>query len=137
MVSQTISYLGTLRCSVIHGPSGVQFVTDAPTDNHGRGQSFSPTDLVVTALATCIVTTMGIRAQGDGVSLDGSTVFIEKHMSTDPPRRISRIALRIEIAAGISASYRLILEHTARTCPVAQSIHPGIESELSFHYDKT
>jgi len=134
MVSQSITYLGTLRCSAVHGPSGVHFVTDAPTDNHGRGESFSPTDLVVTALATCMVTTMGIRAQADGVSLDGTSVVAEKHMSTDPPRRVARIVIQIRMPGDIEISYREILERTARTCPVAQSIHTAIDVALSFRY---
>ena len=134
MVSQTISYLGRLRCSAVHGPSSVQFITDAPTDNFGRGESFSPTDLLVTALATCMVTTMGIRAQRDGVSLDGTKLYVEKHMSSQPPRRITRIVVRIEMPPGIAPPYRPVMEQTARTCPVAQSIHPGIDVELSIRY---
>ena len=134
MVTQTVSYSGTLRCSARHGPSGVTLVTDAPTDNRGRGESFSPTDLLVTALASCMVTTMGIRAQDDGVHLDGTTVVAEKHMSTDPPRRIVRIVVRITMPPGIALDYRPILERTAHTCPVAQSINPGIDVDLSFTY---
>lgn len=134
MVPQTISYLGSLRCSAVHGPSGVTFITDAPRDNHGRGESFSPTDLVVTALATCMVTTMGIRAQRDGVNLDGTAVAVEKHMSADPPRRIGRITVHISMPPGLEPRNRAVLEEIARTCPVARSIHPGIDLELSFHY---
>jgi len=134
MVPQTISYLGSLRCSAVHGPSGVEFITDAPKDNHGRGESFSPTDLVVTALATCMVTTMGIRAQRDGVNLDGTAVSVEKHMSSDPPRRIARIVLHLSMPPGLEPRTRAILEETARTCPVALSISPGIDIELSFRY---
>lgn len=134
MVSQSITYLGTLRCSAVHGPSGVHVVTDAPTDNHGRGESFSPTDLIVTALATCMVTTMGIRAQADGVSLEGTSVVAEKYMSTDPPRRVARIVVQIRMPGEIERRYREVLERTARTCPVAQSIHTSIDVALSFHY---
>lgn len=134
MVTQSISYLGSLRCSAVHGPSGVEFITDAPRDNHGRGESFSPTDLVVTALATCMVTTMGIRAQQDGVNLDGTAVSVEKHMSSDPPRRIRRIVVHITMPSGLEPRVRSVLEETARTCPVAQSINPGIHVELSFRY---
>ena len=134
MVPQTISYLGSLRCSAVHGPSGVEFITDAPKDNHGRGESFSPTDLVVTALATCMVTTMGIRAQRDGVNLDGTAVSVEKHMSSDPPRRIARIVLHLSMPPGLELRTRALLEETARTCPVALSISPGNDIELSFRY---
>ncbi len=137
MVSQSVTYLGTLRCSTTHGPSGIQIITDAPTDNHGRGESFSPTDLVVSALATCIVTTMGIRAQADGVNLDGTTVAAEKHMSSDPPRRIARIVIRIGFPANIPESYRPLLERIAHTCPVRVSIHPDIAVECTFQYGGT
>jgi putative redox protein len=134
MVSQTISYLGSLRCKAVHGPSKVEFISDAPKDNHGRGESFSPTDLLVTALAACSVTSMGIRAQGDALSLDGTAVYAEKHMGSDSPRRVSKIVIRIDMAPAIPRSYRSILEQTARTCPVAKSIHPDIVVELSFRY---
>src|SRR3990172_1224767 len=96
MVSQSMRYLGELRCKAIHGPSADELITDAPTDNLGRGESFSPTDLVVTALATCMITTMGIFAQRDTVHLDGAKVYAEKHMSSDPPRRIVRIVIKID-----------------------------------------
>jgi putative redox protein len=134
MVSQTISYLGQLRCSAVHGPSGVRLVTDAPTDNRGRGESFSPTDLVVTALATCMVTTMGIRTLQESVNLDGTRVYAEKHMSSDAPRRIARIVIHLDMPPGIPASHRPTLEHTARTCPVAQSISPAIDVELLLRF---
>ncbi|HTY35934.1 MAG TPA: OsmC family protein [Bacteroidota bacterium] len=134
MVSQTVSYLGELRCRAVHGPSGVELVTDAPTDNQGRGESFSPTDLVVTALATCKVTTMGIVARRDNVSLDGTKVYAEKHMSADQPRRIIRIVVRIDFPKGIATEYRPKLEQTARTCPVAKSLHPDVTLDVTFSY---
>ena len=134
MVSQTFIYLGELRCKASHGPSGVELVTDAPTDNQGRGESFSPTDLVVTALATCKVTTMGIVARRDHVVLDGTKVYAEKHMSTDTPRRIVRIVVRIDFPRGIPLQYREKLEHTARTCPVAKSLHPDVALDVTFSY---
>ncbi len=127
-------YLGELRCKATHGPSAVELVTDAPTDNQGRGQSFSPTDLVVTAVTTCQVTTMGIAALRDKVNLDGTRVSAEKHMSTDGPRRISLIVIKIEFPAGIPHPYRGKLENTARTCPVARSLHPDVFVDLSFSY---
>jgi len=127
-------YLGKLRCKATHGPSNVELVTDAPTDNQGRGESFSPTDLVVTAIATCQVTTMGIFAQHDNVSLDGTKVYAEKHMSAEGPRRIARIVIRIDFSAGIPREYRVKLENAARTCPVARSLHPDVFVEQSFSY---
>lgn len=134
MVPQSFLYMGKLRCKATHGPSGVELVTDAPTDNQGRGESFSPTDLVVTALATCEVTTMGIVASRDHVTLDGTRVFAEKHMSTDAPRRIARIVVRMDFPPGIPKHYREKLELTARTCPVARSLHPDVTLDLAFSY---
>lgn len=134
MVSQSMLYLGELRCKSVHGPSAVELITDAPTDNHGRGESFSPTDLVVTGLAACMVTTMGIFAQRDNARLDGTKVYAEKHMSSDPPRRIVRIVIKIDFPAGIAPDYRQKLEHTARTCPVARSLHPDVMLDVMFSY---
>lgn len=134
MVSQSMHYLGQLRCKAVHGPSAVELVTDAPTDNQGRGESFSPTDLIVTALATCKVTTMAIIAQRDNVHLDGTKVYAEKHMSSDQPRRIARIDVKIDFPPGIAPSYRQKLEHAARTCPVAKSLHPDVALDVTFLY---
>lgn len=134
MVPQSLLYLGELRCKATHGPSGVELVTDAPTDNQGRGESFSPTDLVVTALATCQATTMGIVATRDNVTLDGTRVFAEKHMSTDAPRRIARIVVRMDFPPGIPKLYREKLELIARTCPVARSLHPDVTLDVAFSY---
>jgi putative redox protein len=127
-------YLGELRCKATHGPSKVELVTDAPTDNQGRGESFSPTDLVVTALATCQVTTMGMVSHRDNVILDGTKVYAEKHMSSEGPRRIVRIVIRIDFPAGIPREHRGKIENTAKTCPVARSLHSDILVEQSFSY---
>jgi putative redox protein len=127
-------YLGELRCKATHGPSNVELVTDAPTDNQGRGESFSPTDLVVTALATCQVTTMGMVTQRDNVALSGTKIYAEKHMSTEGPRRIARIVIRIDFPPGIPREYRVKLENVARTCPVTKSLHPDILVEQTFSY---
>ena len=134
MVSQSFIYLGELRSKATHGPSGVELITDAPTDNQGRGESFSPTDLIVTALSTCMVTTMGIVARRDGVGLDGSRVYAEKHMSTEGPRRVARIVLKIDFPKGISQDYRPKLEQTAMTCPVARSLHTDVALDVAFSY---
>jgi putative redox protein len=134
MVPQSLVYLGELRCNAIHGPSSVELITDAPTDNQGRGQSFSPTDLVVTALAACKITTMGIVAQRDGIRLDGTKAYAEKHMSSDPPRRIARIVVHLAFPPGIPHEVRQKLETTARTCPVVRSIHPDIALDVTFTY---
>ncbi|MGB2868545.1 MAG: OsmC family protein [Bacteroidota bacterium] len=134
MVPQSTLYLGELRCKATHGPSKVELTTDAPTDNHGRGQSFSPTDLVVTALSTCMITTAAITAQRDGVKLDGTKIYAEKHMSTDAPRRIAKIVTHLYVAPGIPVDYRPKFETLVQTCPVAKSIHPDIALDLKFTY---
>ncbi len=134
MVPQSVLYLGDLRCKANHGPSSVEVITDAPTDNQGRGESFSPTDLLVTALATCVVTTMGIAARQDNVVLEGAKVYAEKHMSVDSPRRVARIVLMMDFPAGIPMNYRGRLEHIAQTCPVARSLHPDVQLDVDFSY---
>ena len=134
MVSFHISYQGQLRCEATHDPSLVRMITDAPTDNQGRGESFSPTDLVATGLGVCMLTTMAIAVQKENVILDGSRVYVEKHMSKEPPRRIVKIATKVEFAPGVSKDRRPFLEHIARTCPVAKSIHPDIDVAITFIY---
>ena len=134
MVPQNTLYIGELRCTATHGPSKVELITDAPTDNHGKGESFSPTDLVVTALSTCMITTAGIAAQKEKVSLDGTKIYAEKHMSSEPPRRIRKVVVRFDVTAGVPPDYRPKFENICRTCPVALSINPGIELDLKFQY---
>ncbi|MBA2482063.1 MAG: OsmC family protein [Planctomycetes bacterium] len=134
MVPFTATYQGQLRCVAVHGPSKTQLVTDAPVDNHGRGESFSPTDLVVTGLGTCMLTTMGIAAQREQAPLSDIRIAYEKHMTTAPPRRIAKIVVRFTMAAGIPAARRPVLERAAHTCPVALSLHPDIVLDVSFTY---
>jgi putative redox protein len=134
MVPMTVTYRGDLRCEAQHGPSGQRVTTDAPKDNQGRGEAFSPTDLLCTALATCCTTIMGIVARRDGISLDGLRVDIEKHMSAAPPRRVACVVLRFAMPAGIAADRRKALQAAVRTCPVALSIHPEVVIEESFAY---
>jgi putative redox protein len=134
MVSYHITYKGGLRCELTHDPSGVTIVTDAPVDNHGTGENFSPTDLVSVGLGVCILTTMGIAIQNNPVPLDGSRAYVEKHMSTDPPRRIARIVVQISFGPGIPKDRRATLERIAHTCPVARSLHPDIVQDVSFTY---
>ena len=130
MVEIRIRYEGALRCTAQHVQSSGEIVTDAPLDNQGRGESFSPTDLVATALGTCMLTIMGIRAQQHGWSLEGATVRVIKGMAADLPRRIGRLDVKIEVPGSFDAEARGILEQAARTCPVALSIHPSIEVVL-------
>lgn len=131
MVAQSIRYLGTLRCEATHGPSARVVVTDAPTDNHGKGESHSPTDLVCTALATCMLTTVGIVAQRDGITIDGATAAVEKHMTATAPRKIARIVVRITLPAQVPAEHRAKLERAAHQCPVALSLHPEVEQAVT------
>jgi putative redox protein len=126
-------YDGNLKMHVIHGPSGVELKTAAPLDNKGDGSSFSPTDLVAAAAATCMVTTMAIVAEREGIAFPTAAVRIEKHMSADP-RRVGRLPSRIEMPAGLSAEARQTLEHAAHHCPVNRSLHPDVRSEIEFVY---
>ena len=134
MVQVDVIYEGGLRARAVHGPSGCELVTDAPVDNHGKGESFSPTDLVATALATCAMTIMGIAARREGFSIDGSSCHIEKHMTADPPRRIGSLPLHFKINADLDATQRKALEDAARSCPVTLSIHPEIDAPVTFSY---
>ncbi len=127
-------YEGDLHTSCRHEPSGSELATDAPRDNQGRGESFSPTDLVATALGSCMLTIMGIEARKRGWALEGARVGVEKHMTSRPPRRIERLALHFEMPTGLPDEARLVLEEVSRTCPVCRSIHPDIEVKASFDW---
>jgi putative redox protein len=132
MVPISIRYLGDLHCEAVHGPSGMRLTTDAPVDNHGRGASFSPTDLMATSYGVCMSTIMGIFAQQQGIALGPFAVEVEKHMSQTPPRRIARLVLRFTMPTGISAADRVRLEATARQCPVALSTHADVVIDATF-----
>jgi uncharacterized OsmC-like protein len=127
MVEIRLSYEGDLHCSAIHTPSGNTLVTDAPLDNNGRGQAFSPTDLVATALGSCMATVIGIVAKRKEIAVESMTVTVRKFMSDDLPRRIKRLELDLAIPLPASHPDRKILESAARGCPVHHSIHPDIE----------
>ncbi|MBK8091815.1 MAG: OsmC family protein [Verrucomicrobiaceae bacterium] len=131
-VSITVDYTGGLRCSATHGPSKNTLITDAPVDNHGKGESFSPTDLVATALATCMATVIGIKAEQKGLDVTGMKVSVEKHMSEDSPRRIVRLPLTIELPLPPDHPERKLLEATALGCPVHHSVHADIEKPVTF-----
>lgn len=133
-VEISLAYQGELRCEAVHGPSGVRLHTDAPVDNHGRGESFSPTDLVATGLGACILTILGIQADKHGLDLSGARVTVEKHMSTDMPRRIARLPVRVVVPFSFDERVRTVLERAAHTCPVHQSLHPEIEKPIDFQW---
>jgi putative redox protein len=134
MVEIELVYEAGLRTRASHGPSGAALETDAPVDNHGRGESYSPTDLVATALGGCMLTVMGILAERHSWPLDGTRVRIEKHMVAEPLRRIGRLLAEIDFAKGIPAEARAPLQRAAETCPVRQSLHPDIEVDLRLRW---
>ena len=133
-VTFSLSYHGDLRCEARHDPSGTTLLTDPPVDNQGRGESFSPTDLVASGLGVCMMTIMGIVARRDGIALTGTSARVEKHMTSTPPRRIERIVVRFTLPAAIGAEDRAKLERAARTCPVALSLHPDLVQDVAFAY---
>jgi putative redox protein len=134
MVPFTITYDGSLRCSATHGPSGISLTTDAPKDNHGRGESFSPTDLTATSLATCMITTMAIQTRTENLPLAGLRADVEKHMTATSPRRLARIVVRLHMPRGIAVVTRERLKTIAHGCPVALSLHPEVVQDVSFIY---
>jgi putative redox protein len=127
-----IAYQGQLRCQSTHAPSETQLLTDAPVDNHGKGESFSPTDLVATALGTCMLTTMGIFAQRHEIDLKGSSVTVLKEMVQTPVRRIARLTTELRLTVPKDHPHREALERAALTCPVHQSLHPDVEKPVNF-----
>jgi len=133
MTSKVI-YLGDLRTECEHVKSGDKFITDAPTDNNGKGEAFSPTDTVATALASCMLTVMGIKAkQMEGVELKGSTAEVTKIMKAEP-RRIVRVEIKLNLEGVQTEKEKKILENTAKTCPVLNSLHPDMEKEIVFNW---
>jgi putative redox protein len=132
VVAIQLEYQGDLHCKAVHGPSGTELNTDAPKDNQGRGESFSPTDLVATALGSCMLTVMGIMARTLKVDIAGATATVEKEMTATAPRRIQRLGVRIHIPPSLSAENRQKLERAAHTCPVHKSLHPDIETPIEF-----
>jgi len=135
MVEITANYEGQLRCRATHGPSKSELITDAPADNMGRGGAFSPTDLVATALATCVATTMGIVAQRKGFTLPPCRVRVEKHMSSDSPRRVVRLPVTVWLPLPPNHPEKTLLEQSAHACPVRQSVHADIEVPMEFVWE--
>ena len=133
-----IRYDGGLRCTAVHGPSGHQLLTDAPKDNGGQGAAFSPTDLVATALGSCMLTIMGLVAQRNGWDLAGTTVQVIKDMAAAPLRRIGKLTAVITLPPGRSwsAEDRQRLERAAELCPVKQSLHADVQTVIDFCYPK-
>lgn len=131
-MTSKIVYEGNLRTRMTHLYSGTEVITDAPLDNHGLAQAFSPTDMVATALGSCMLTVMGIKARDMQVDLKGTEIEITKHMASDP-RRIAGVDVVIKFAAGnYTDKDKTILQNTAKTCPVAVSLHPDIKQNIEF-----
>jgi len=132
MVRITTTYEGDLRCRAVHGPSGTSLVTDAPVDNHGKGESFSPTDLVATALGACMMTIMGIVADRHGLDLTGMRAETVKEMTATPPRRIAGLRTTLTIPLPPDHPQRQLLEQAAHTCPVHKSLLSEIDAAIEF-----
>lgn len=134
MATATGKYLGNLRTSVTHLASGQSFITDAPVDNNGRGEAFSPTDTVCAALSSCMMTLMGIYANREGIDLSGLTSKVIKHMAADP-RRIIKIEIDFTWPHPVATDHqKTLLKRAALTCPVAHSLHPDIEQAVRFNF---
>ena len=134
MVKITGEYQGDLHCLAVHEPSANILNTDAPKDNQGRGEAFSPTDLTATSFATCIATTMAMAARRQNVELRGLKFEVTKEMSVDAPRRIIRLAVQLWLPVAKTPELARILEHAAHNCPVHHSLHPSVEKPVTFHW---
>jgi uncharacterized OsmC-like protein len=133
MMTSKVTYLGGLRTVSKHIFSGTEVLSDAPTDNHGKGEAFSPTDMVANSLATCILTTMAIKAGSMEIDLSGSSAEVTKSMQPEP-RRIAKIRVVLQMKGTADARSRDILERVGHSCPVARSLHPDIEQDIEFQW---
>jgi uncharacterized OsmC-like protein len=132
-MTSKITYLGELRTSSVHLQSGNEILTDAPTDNHGKGEAFSPTDMVANSLGTCMVSIMAIKSKDLNVDLVGSTIEITKIMKSEP-RKIAKIVVVLNMPVSADEKSRVILERSGMTCPVFLSLHPDIEKDVTFNW---
>ena len=130
MTNITCTYTGDLHCEAIHSGSGARLSTDAPLDNEGKGEAFSPTDLLATSLGTCMLTIMGITARSRGWSIEGASANIEKVMSADGPRRIDTLRVTLQLPKQLDHDQRALLQRVAEQCPVKRSIVPLINAEI-------
>ncbi len=137
-MTATVIYEGNLRCKATHLQSGSFFETDAPTDNRGQGARFSPTDSLCVALATCLITTMGIKAQDMGIELQGTSISVQKHMAADP-RRVAKIDIRVVFPESLFLSEKdqTILERVGNNCPVTKSLHPDLVQQIEYVWPTT
>ncbi|MCF6294060.1 MAG: OsmC family protein [Flavobacteriaceae bacterium] len=132
-MTSKVTYLGNLRTENTHLKSGDTYITDAPTDNNGKGEAFSPTDTIATGLANCMLTIMGIKARDLNIDMSGTTAEVTKIMASNP-RRISKIKVVLNLPFQADTKHKKILENTAKTCPVLYSLHPEIEKDISFNW---
>lgn len=130
----SIEYEGDLHCRLHHGPSGAEILTDAPADNQGRGEAFSPTDLLAASLGSCLITIMGIYARRKEIDLRGSRVRVSKEMVNGLGRRIGTLRVVVDLPDGIDPAQRQALESAAHACPVERSLHPDIKVDVTFRY---
>jgi uncharacterized OsmC-like protein len=134
MATVQTRYLGDLRTESVHLQSGNKLITDAPVDNQGRGEAFSPTDLLATAYGTCVLTIMGMAAKTHGFSIDGAEVQVTKVMGTDPRRVVELVAEFAMPHGNYSPKEKKIIELTAKECPVFNSLHPDIKKTVTYKY---
>lgn len=132
-MTSKVTYIGELRTTSVHLQSGTEILSDAPKDNHGKGEAFSPTDLVANSLATCMISIMGIKSRDLNVDLTGSTVEVTKIMQSEP-RKIAKIITVLNMNLEADDKTKTILERAAMTCPVMLSLHPDIEKEVTFNW---
>lgn len=133
MIRIDVVYEGDLHCSLVHAPSGTTIGTDAPVDNHGRGSSFSPTDLCAASLGACMATVMGIEARKRNIELQGLSVVVQKEMTNIPVRRIKKLSVSLQLPRAYSPEDTAALHHAALTCPVKQSLSSDVEIAVEWH----
>lgn len=132
-MTSKVTYVGGLRTESVHLQSGSMVLSDAPTDNHGKGAAFSPTDMIANSLATCMLTTMAIKADAMGIDLSGSTAEVTKVMQSDP-RKIAKIIVTLSMTGTHEDRDRTILERVGHHCPVALSLHPDLAQEITYQW---
>ena len=132
-MTSKVTYTGNLRTQSVHLQSGTEIITDAPVDNNGKGEAFSPTDMTANSLAACMFTIMGIKADGMNINFDGSSASVTKIMQSDP-RMISKIIVEFQMNIKADEKTKTILERSALTCPVYLSLHPDIQKEVTFNW---
>lgn len=134
MVRIDVEYLGDLHTRCKHGPSGQEFLTDAPVDNRGKGEHFSPTDLLATASASCIATIMGIKAKDNKINIEGMNITVDKEMINEPYRRVKKLTYRIVFPHKLNDKDFKIMKNVIRSCPVTRSLDPNVELDVNYEF---